>query len=114
MELHPDTAKTLGLSDGDGVTVVSPFGSIQTFVSLHPEIAPDVVAIPLGQGHTRYGKYARERGGNPFTLLPETEEGTTRAPAWQSTRVALSKATVPGRLVRTASTEGQWKIEHIL
>lgn len=114
VELHPDTAKTLGLSDGDGVTVVSPFGSIQTFVSLHPEIAPDVVAIPLGQGHTRYGKYARERGGNPFTLLPETEEGTTRAPAWQSTRVALSKAAVPGRLVRTASTEGQWKIEHIL
>jgi molybdopterin-containing oxidoreductase family iron-sulfur binding subunit len=114
VELNPKTAGSLGLADGDGVAVTSPFGRIEAFVFLHPAIAEGVAAMPLGQGHTRYGRNAGGRGGNPFALLPAAEEAATGAPAWQSTRVALAKAKLPGKLVRAVHPEGQWLYENIL
>jgi len=114
IELHPNDAKTLGLADGDGVRISSPFGTIEAHASLNPGIAPGAAAMPLGQGHTRYGKFANGRGGNPFALLPaKTVEGAG-SPALQSTRVSVAKAAVAGRLVRTGHPEGQWKMENIL
>jgi anaerobic selenocysteine-containing dehydrogenase len=114
VELHPKTAAALGLADGDGVAVASPFGKIEAFVFLHPAIAEGVAAMPLGQGHSRYGKNAGGRGGNPFALLPPAEEAATKSPAWQSTRVAVAKAKLPGKLVRAVHPEGQWLYENIL
>ena len=38
-------------------------------VKIYPGISPDVVHIPLGQGHTAYGRFARDRGANPLTIL---------------------------------------------
>ena len=114
VEVGPKTAAALGLSDGDGVTVSSPFGSLQAFVFLHPAIAEGVAAMPLGQGHSRYGKVASDRGGNPYALLPASVESVTKAPARQSTRVSLVKTRMKGALVRTVNPEGQWLYENIL
>ncbi|OYV96201.1 MAG: hypothetical protein B7Z62_08645, partial [Deltaproteobacteria bacterium 37-65-8] len=109
VEVNPKTAAGLGLSDGDGVTVTSPSGKITAHVAINPGIAPDVAAMPLGQGHTRYGKTADGRGGNPFTLLPAGETY-----ALQATRVALTKTNLSTRLVRFANPEGQWKISNLM
>jgi len=35
----------------------------------YPAIRPDTIAIPFGQGHTAYGRYAEGRGANPTDLL---------------------------------------------
>ena len=109
VEVNPKTAAGLGLADGDGVTVTSPSGKITAHVAFNPGIAPDVAAMPLGQGHTRYGKTANGRGENPFSLLPAGETY-----ALQATRVALSKTKLPARLVRFANPEGQWKISNLM
>ncbi len=109
VEVNPKTAAGLGLADGDGVTVTSPSGKITAHVAFNPGIAPDVAAMPLGQGHTRYGKTANGRGENPFALLPAGETY-----ALQATRVALSKTKLPARLVRFANPEGQWKISNLM
>ncbi|MGB7630221.1 MAG: molybdopterin dinucleotide binding domain-containing protein, partial [Candidatus Deferrimicrobium sp.] len=109
VEVNPKTAAGLGLADGDGVTISSPSGKITAHVAFNPGIAPDVAAMPLGQGHTRYGKYANGRGENPFALLPAGE-----AYALQATRVALTKTNLPTRLVRFANPEGQWKISNLM
>jgi len=114
VEIAPETARRLGLADGDGVTVTSPSGSLEAFVVIHPAIAAGVAAMPLGQGHARYGQHAAGRGGNPFALLPAGEDAGSKGPARQSTRVALAKAKVAGTLVRTVNVEGQWKYENIL
>ena len=114
VEINPKTGERLGLADGDGVVVTSPSGSLTAFVVFHPAIAENVAAMPLGQGHTRYGKNARDRGGNPFFLLPPAEESVSKGPSRQSTRVFLAKAAVKGSLVRTVNPEGQWKYENIL
>ncbi|MGE5189172.1 MAG: molybdopterin dinucleotide binding domain-containing protein, partial [Gemmatimonadota bacterium] len=114
VEIGPETARALGLADGDGVTVTSPAGSMEAFVVVHPSLAAGVAAMPLGQGHTRYGKHAAGRGGNPFALLPPGEDAGSKGPARQATRVVLAKAPVAGGLVRTVNVEGQWKYENIL
>ncbi len=114
VEIGPETARRLGLADGDGVVVTSAAGSLEAFVVVHPAIAPGVAAMPLGQGHGRFGKNAAGRGGNPFALLAAAEDAGSKGPARQSTRVALSKAKLSGGLVRTVNVEGQWKYENIL
>jgi anaerobic selenocysteine-containing dehydrogenase len=109
VEVNPKTAGTLGLSEGDGVTVASPSGKIPAHVVFNPGVAPDMVAMPLGQGHTRYGKFANGRGENPVTLLPAGE-----GYALQATRVALTKTKLSTTLARTANPEGQWKVKNMM
>lgn len=43
VEIHPDTAKSLSIDDGDWVSVESPYGSVQMKARLFDGIAPDVV-----------------------------------------------------------------------
>ncbi len=109
VEVNPKTAAGLGLSEGDGVTVTSPSGKIAAHVVLNPGIAPDVAAMPLGQGHTRYGKFAGGRGENPVSLLPAGETY-----ALQATRVVLAKTKLSTSLARTAHPEGQWNVKNMM
>ncbi|GAB4399331.1 MAG: hypothetical protein OHK0031_18610 [Anaerolineales bacterium] len=69
LEMNPATADELGLLDDDVVEVVSPFGRLELSVYRYPAIRPDTVALPFGQGHTAYGRYAEGRGVNPADLL---------------------------------------------
>ncbi len=69
VEINPEIAQELGIENDDIVKVVSDAGAIELPVYLYPAIRPDVIAIPFGQGHTAYGRYAQERGANPFDLV---------------------------------------------
>jgi len=69
IEIHPETAEELGLHDDEIVNLVTYHGSVKASVYLYPAIRPDTIAIPFGQGHTAYGRYAQNRGVNPFDLL---------------------------------------------
>ncbi len=69
VEINPATADKLGLADDDVVKVTSPFGELEASVYRYPAIRPDTVAIPFGQGHTAYGRYAQNRGANLAGLL---------------------------------------------
>ncbi|GAB4245612.1 MAG: molybdopterin-dependent oxidoreductase [Deltaproteobacteria bacterium] len=109
VEVNPKTAAALGVAEGDGVTVTSPSGKITAHVVVNPGLAPDVAAMPLGQGHTRYGKSANGRGENPIALLPPGEAYTL-----QGTRVALAKTKLSTTLARTAHPEGQWKVRNMM
>ena len=69
VEVSPGTARKLDLEDGDVVQLRSPHGRVEAPVYVYPGIRDDVVAIPLGFGHTEYGAYAKGRGVNPLDLL---------------------------------------------
>jgi anaerobic selenocysteine-containing dehydrogenase len=100
VEINPTTASRLGISLGDIVDVVSAHGSVRTAAYVSPGIAPDVLAMPLGQGHTTFTRYASGRGENPVDLLAPLTEETTGALAWAATRVKLTRVGGPdGRLV---------------
>ncbi len=69
VEVHPETAAKWQVSSGDIVLLTSLFGIVRAPVWVTPGIRPDVVAVPTGQGHQAYGRYARERSFNAFALL---------------------------------------------
>jgi len=69
VEINPETAHELGIENDDVVKIVSEAGEVEAPVYLYPAIRPDVIAMPFGQGHTAYGRYAQGRGVNPADIL---------------------------------------------
>ncbi|MBI5964160.1 MAG: molybdopterin-dependent oxidoreductase [Chloroflexi bacterium] len=69
VEINPVTAEELGLLDDDIVKITSEAGVLEVPVYRYPAIRPDTIAIPFGQGHTAYSRYAEGRGKNPADLL---------------------------------------------
>jgi len=102
VEIHPETAARLGIAEGDIVEVSSAAGSVEVPAYLYPGLRADAVAMPLGQGHTAYGRYAEGRGANPYALLdaaPTAFGGVNHYAA-----VTLRPT---GRHERLAKTEGR-------
>ena len=91
VELNPATAQKMGLQDGDVVTVTSQFGQLTAPVYVYPAIRPDTIAIPIGQGHSDLGRYARSRGSNPIDLVGFNAESSGNSLAWNNQRVKLAK-----------------------
>ncbi len=91
LELHPDTAASLDLSDGDGVRVEGDNGSFETTVVLRSGIRPGVVAVPLGNGHGELGRLAAGRGVNPVESLPLVLDDASGTLARATTRVRLHR-----------------------
>ncbi|MDE0245812.1 MAG: molybdopterin-dependent oxidoreductase [Gammaproteobacteria bacterium] len=102
VEVSPATADELNLRDGDVVEVSSPAGTVSAPVLRYPGVRPDVIAMPLGQGHQANGRYAQGRGVNPASLIAARSDGTTGALAWAATRVALRKTGERVRMTRTS------------
>ncbi|MEP7381512.1 MAG: molybdopterin-dependent oxidoreductase [Gemmatimonadota bacterium] len=75
VELHPTTASKLGVSAGDHVTVKTSTGSITAPAFVYLGIRQDTVAVALGQGHTAYGRYAKDIGINALDALGATWNG---------------------------------------
>jgi anaerobic selenocysteine-containing dehydrogenase len=69
LEMSPETAHELHIENDDVVRVVSEAGAVELPVYVYPAIRPDTVAMPFGQGHTAYGRYAEGRGVNPADLF---------------------------------------------
>jgi anaerobic selenocysteine-containing dehydrogenase len=91
VEIHPRTAERLGIKPGDLVEIASSQGSVRAPAILSPGIAPDLVAMPVGQGHTDFTRFASNRGANPLSLLAPLAESETGSLAWAATRVKLAR-----------------------
>ncbi len=95
IEINPGTAERLGIKAGDLVEVGSQQGSVRAPAILSPGIAPDMVAMPVGQGHENFGRFASGRGVNPLSILAALAEQETGSLAWAATRVKISRAGGP-------------------
>ncbi len=70
VEIDPATAAKLQIATGDRVRIESPLGAIEAPAYVHPGAIPGVVSMPIGDGHTQYGRYASARGANPLKIAP--------------------------------------------
>ena len=95
VEIHPKTGERLGIRQGDLVEIASPQGSVHAPAILSPGIAPDIVAMPVGQGHENFSRFASGRGANPLSILAPLAEHETGSLAWAATRVKLVRAGGP-------------------
>jgi anaerobic selenocysteine-containing dehydrogenase len=91
VEVNPTLAAQLSITEGDIVAVESPRGRIEVPVYVSPAAPPEVLAIPLGQGHTGSGRWASGRGANPMQLLEPLADAATGVLAYGSTRVSLTR-----------------------
>ena len=71
VEVHPETAAKWQVANGDVLLLKSPHGALRAPVWITPGVRPDVLAIPTGQGHKAYGRYAKDRSFNAFELLSD-------------------------------------------
>jgi anaerobic selenocysteine-containing dehydrogenase len=99
VEINPGTARAQGLRQGDIARVISAYGSVEAPVVYFPGMRPDLLCIPLGQGHTAYGRYAQGRGVNPLSLLGPLMDPRAGAVARGSTRVRIERVRGGGKLV---------------
>lgn len=113
VEINPRTAAELGISQGDLVEVASPQGALRLPAVIYPAIRPDMVAIPMGQGQQGGGRYAKGRGVNPLTLLATTIGEMGHQPAWNATRVRLTRISEKGGLVTAGHPQGSYRSDLI-
>jgi anaerobic selenocysteine-containing dehydrogenase len=114
VEINTQTAERLGIQQGDLVEITSSQGSIRVAAFPSPGVAPDVVAIPVGQGHENYTRYATDRGQNPIRILAPVKELNTGALAWAATKVRMAKvADSDGRLVLFAGSLREYPEEKV-
>jgi molybdopterin-containing oxidoreductase family iron-sulfur binding subunit len=73
------------------VRVASPHGSIDAPAYVHPGAIPGVVSMPIGDGHSHYGRYASGRGANPLSILAPVYEKSTGALVMGGTRVKVTR-----------------------
>jgi molybdopterin-containing oxidoreductase family iron-sulfur binding subunit len=72
-----------------------------------------MVAMPVGQGHQTFTRYASGRGENPVDLIAPMTDSATGALAWAATRVRLSRVGPPdGRLILFAGGLREHLEEH--
>jgi len=91
VEINPQTAARLGITEGDIVEIGSAHGTLRAPALVSPGIAPDVIAMPVGQGHEAFTRYATGRGENPIRILAPVTEPETGSLAWAATRVRVSR-----------------------
>ncbi|MEE8527015.1 MAG: molybdopterin-dependent oxidoreductase [Gammaproteobacteria bacterium] len=104
VELNPSTANEMGLKEGDVLRVRSESGEFEAPVFIFEAIRPDVVGVPIGQGHKHYGRYAQGRGANPLAILNAHSDTDSGALAWGATKVVLEKTGKRVRLIKTSGT----------
>ena len=90
VEISTLVADAIGLREGDFVRVEGANGrSFVAQIYHHPAVPPNVIGIPVGQGHTASLRYSKGRGEDPIQLLGLPMEEQTQSLAWASTRVRI-------------------------
>jgi menaquinone reductase, molybdopterin-binding-like subunit len=112
VELNPETAHKLDIHEGDILTIASPQSSIELPAFLYPGLRPDVIAIPVGQGHTQYGRYAANRGANPLRLGATTLDQATGVVGQIGVRVSVAKTGRNQTLIRFGASDARGHHEH--
>ncbi|MBI4233182.1 MAG: molybdopterin-dependent oxidoreductase [Chloroflexi bacterium] len=103
VEINAERARELGIREHDVVLLESPYGKIEARAYPNPATPPDLLAVPTGQGHQFYTRYAEKRGSNPLSLLAPLTDQDTGALAWAATRVRIQPT---GQRIRLPKLEG--------
>jgi molybdopterin-containing oxidoreductase family iron-sulfur binding subunit len=111
-EVSPAAAKSLGVAQGDALIVKTAAGQADLPVIVNPQMRDDVVAVPMGYGHTEYGRYAKDRGANAFALVPPAEDQSSGARAYLAAKATLSRSQTAHKLV-WAGRDGDQKDREI-
>ena len=112
VEINPETAHKLEIHEGDILTIASPHGSIELPAFVYPGLRPDVIAIPVGQGHTQFGRYAQNIGANPLRISQSAVDPASGAVVQGGVRVSVAKTGRHQQLIRFGASDARGHHEH--
>jgi molybdopterin-containing oxidoreductase family iron-sulfur binding subunit len=107
IEIHPQDAAAAGIKTGDAVQVSSPHARFDLPAHVSTMVKPGVAAIPIGQGHTSFGRYADNVGQNPIDLLDPKPSDNTGGLEWVGTAVEVLKKSDRLALVSVSGSDVQ-------
>lgn len=85
-EINSHTAKRLGIRLNDVIEVDVGGRKLQLSAYVWPGVARDTIAVPIGEGHEAYGRFASDVGVNVYPLLetpaPSAEVRATGRSKW--------------------------------
>ena len=101
--IHPDTLAASGIAEGDIVILQTKAGEIHVPAYAYAGVFPGVAVVPVGQGHTHFGRWASGQGLDPIGILDPSVHADTGAPSFAA---PLAKLQPGGRSVKLATTSG--------
>jgi len=105
VEIHQETAEKLGIRRGDMLLIKSPYGRLEAPAIPIPTVPAGTVAMPMGQGHTNFGRYANERPANPMLLFSSDLDPATGGILRPAFGVTLEKT---GKTMSLAHVDGSF------
>jgi molybdopterin-containing oxidoreductase family iron-sulfur binding subunit len=109
VEIAAETARRVGIATGDVVRVRSPHGQVELPAYVSETLHPGAVAVPLGLGHTEYGRFARSVGQSALPLLPAEPDPASGGLRWLAVQVTLERT---GRREPLATPAGTTEVDH--
>ena len=114
VEINEKQMESLGIREGDVVSLTSTAGRITAPAYPNPGMPPGIVGVPLGQGHKHGPDYATggddRDSANVIDILSAVRVDGTRSLAWASNRVQLQST---GDSVRVTKLEGEYESREI-
>jgi len=103
-EIETNTAIRLGVTYGDVVRIMSPYGQVEAPVYVLNSVRPDTIAMATGLGHSALGRFASQEaeGPNPMALVGPAADASGTSMAWANIRVRVERT---GRRVALAKFE---------
>ena len=111
VEINVSTARRLNISQGDKLIIKSTTGEIEALAYPHFAVPPDVIGIPIGQGHENSGRWAEGRGANVLSILVDKKDAVTGALAWAATKVRVIRTGLNHELVKAEGTVPAFPVE---
>jgi len=105
LEIHPETAGKLGLKKGDLLRVKTDYGAIEIPALPIYTVPEGVAAIPVGQGHWNFGRFATGLPANPFELLGPDLDLVSGATLRPGLNLKIEKT---GKTFDIANTDGSF------
>lgn len=107
-EMHPATARRFGLGHGDIATLRNGNGEINVPVYVTEFVHEGIVAVPLGQGHESFGRYAEQVGGaNVYNLISPVLSEDARNFGLLTSTVSVTRSRIKTSLVHADGSKSQ-------
>lgn len=92
VEVNPETASSLGLSEGSIAQLKTPKGETRVKIHLYHGVMPGVVAMPKGLGHRTKDTFTAGKGSNINELMGPVEDQASGLNVAWGIRAKLAKA----------------------
>jgi hypothetical protein len=91
LHMNAATAATIGVSNGNAVTVTGPGGECPARVFIDEGLCTGNAAMLYGMGHTAFDAFSRKKGSNLLQLAAPAVEAGTDLSAWSAITVKVAK-----------------------